>query len=246
MTESTSTTVGDVTTSPPLSDISTAALRELETEMQAWGISRDSTQCVIDGLVEGGFVQGLDDLTLLDTLFFDETEPLAEYPPELAKFTEGFFFYLMDPQAGCLRPAELTAVMENFARAADNTGLFFYGDDPTLDSLHDGCAAGSLADCDMLYLASDFGSPYEVMAVTCGGLVDPIDPTDTCMTALDDFSEAEQLAEQCTEGFYLACDAYFTTTLVGSAEEDLAASCGGLREPTATSPCWLTFGFGSR
>ena len=218
---------------------------ELESELRAWGTSEDSIQCVEDGLVEGGYVQGLDDVSVLEMLFVDESDPLSELPPEFAHFVDGFLYYLFDPQEGCLRPSELTAAFENLSIEGEDFGYSSYGDDPTLDALYDGCSAGSLADCDMLFLVADFGSEYENMAVTCGGLTEEIDVTATCMAALQDFSEAGDLGAQCEGGFYIACDAYFVVTVVGSEEEELAASCGGIREPNLTTPCWITYGFGS-
>lgn len=43
-----------------------------------------------------------------------------------------------------------------------------YGDDPELDALWDGCAAGDYAACDTLWIESPFGSDYESFAETCG------------------------------------------------------------------------------
>jgi len=218
----------------------------VESELRTMGLSEDSIQCVTAGLVDGGYVEGLDDLGMLDLLFIDTSDPLSDVPPEMAHFVDGFLYYLFDTQEGCLRPAEITEVFENLSLQGEDLGYSFYGDDPTLDELHDGCAAGSLADCDMLFLVSDFGSEYENMAVSCGGLVDEVDPTETCMIALQDFSEGEALARQCDSGFFIACDAYFIVTVVGSEEEALAASCGGIRESNVTTPCWIAYGFGSR
>lgn len=228
------------------SGVTSQVLEEVALELRAWGVSDESIQCVKDGLVEGGYVQGLDEVGLLEMVFVDESAPLSDFPPELARFVEGFLFYITDPQEGCLRPAELSAALENMTIQAEDLGYSSYGDDPTLDTLYDGCADGSLADCDMLFLVADFGSEYEKMALTCGELIEEIDITATCMSALQDFSEAEDLATQCENGFYIACDAYFLVTVVGSEEEALAASCGGIREPDATTPCWLIYGFGSR
>lgn len=125
-------------------------------------------------------------------------------------------------------------------------GYASYGEDPTLDELHDGCAAGSLADCDMLLLVADSGSEYGNLAVTCGGLVEEIDSTSTCMDALQNFSEKDDLARQCEGGFFIACDAYRLLAVVGSEEQALAATCGGIRDPSDTTPCWISYGFGFR
>jgi hypothetical protein len=243
---SNTTTLQAETTEAGASAGTSEVLIEVESELRTWGVSEDSIQCVTDGLVEGGYVQGLDDLGVLDLLFIDESGPVSEFPPELAHFVEGFYYYLFDPQEGCLRPSELTAVSENLRIEGEDLGYSSYGDDPTLDELYDGCAAGSLADCDMLFLVADLGSEYENMAATCGELVEEIDPSSTCMGALQDFSEGDDLARQCESGFFIACDAYFIITVLGSEEEALAASCGGIRDSNVTTPCWVAYGFGSR
>lgn len=243
---STTTTHAPSTTDSQNSILSTEVVEEVRTGLQQWGVSEDSIQCVTDGLVEGGYVQGLEELSILETVLFDETAPLTEAPPEFAHFMDGFLHFLTDPQDGCLRPSELASAMENMSIEGQDLGYSSYGDDPVLDRLHDGCLAGSLADCDMLYLAADFGSEYEAVATSCGGLVEELESTSTCMGALQNFSEAEDLASQCQDGFFLACDAYYLITVVGSEEEELAATCGGVRESNLTTPCWLAYGFGSR
>jgi hypothetical protein len=43
-----------------------------------------------------------------------------------------------------------------------------YGDDPALDALWDGCAAGDYAACDTLWWQSPIGSDYESFGSTCG------------------------------------------------------------------------------
>lgn len=244
---SSNTTIQEVETSEAGASASTSeVLEEVESELRTWGVSEDTIQCVTDGLVDGGYIEGLDDMGLLDLLFIDESAPLSEFPPELAHFVEGFIYYLADPQEGCLSPSELGAAFENLSIEGEDFGYSSYGDDPTLDELYDGCAAGSLADCDMLFLVSDFGSEYENMAVTCGGLVEEIDLMSNCMGAVQDFSEGDDLARQCESGFFIACDAYFSITVVGSEEEALATSCGGIRDSSVMTPCWLAYGFGSR
>lgn len=243
---STSTTQASSTTDPQNSALGAEVVEEIRTGLQQWGVSEDSIQCVTDGLVEGGYVEELEELSILETVLFDETAPLTEAPPEFAHFVDGFLHFLTDPQNGCLRPSELASAMENLSIEGQDLGYSSYGDDPVLDRLNDGCLAGSLADCDMLYLAADFGSEYEAVATSCGDLVEELELTSTCMSALQDYSEAEDLASQCQDGFFLACDAYYLITVVGSEEEELATTCGGVRESSLTTPCWLAYGFGSR
>jgi hypothetical protein len=43
-----------------------------------------------------------------------------------------------------------------------------YGDNPELDALYDGCAAGDGDACDELYFNSEVGSEYEAFGMTCG------------------------------------------------------------------------------
>lgn len=45
-----------------------------------------------------------------------------------------------------------------------------YGDDPALDGLYDACAAGDLEACDELWWISPYGSDYEAIASSCGGM----------------------------------------------------------------------------
>ena len=50
---------------------------------------------------------------------------------------------------------------------------FTYGDNPRLDELWDGCAAGVYADCDTLYFTSDFDTDYEAFGDSCGRRNEP-------------------------------------------------------------------------
>lgn len=222
-------------------------LEELGIEIQSWGVSESSWDCIETGLIEGGYVDGLEDVGFIEALFFDEKAPLVEAPPEIERFMDGFFVLLADPQRGCLRPAEWTTVQQYLSANPIDYGFSTYGSDPTLDMLYDGCEAGSMADCDMLYLPADYGGEYEEFALTCGGRVEPIDPaSEFCMSVMNDFSEEADLATQCESGFYVACDLLYLISSIGSAEEELAASCGGARDPDPATPCWLKFGMGSR
>jgi len=245
--QSTSTlrpTPSSSTTEPSLDDTTTELLSELSDEVRSWGVSDSSWTCIETGLIEGGYVEGLDDLGFLDLFLLDEDAPLTEMPPEMEYFLEGFVFFLYDLHEGCLSPAELTGAREFFA--ANPEGPMTYGSEPTLDMLYDGCQAGSRADCDMLFLISEFGSEYEDQAITCGGRIEPIADHTNCMFTEQDFTEIDDLIAQCESGFYLACDALFIVSLVGSPEEDIGTSCGGIREPNDTVPCFVAYGFGSR
>ena len=48
-----------------------------------------------------------------------------------------------------------------------------YGDNPRLDALWDGCAAGVYDDCDTLYFISEIGSEYEYFGDSCGRRNEP-------------------------------------------------------------------------
>jgi len=43
-----------------------------------------------------------------------------------------------------------------------------YGDNPELDAMWDGCAAGDGDACDELYFNSQVGTDYEAFGSTCG------------------------------------------------------------------------------
>lgn len=62
----------------------------------------------------------------------------------------------------------MTSVQQYLSANPIDYGFSMYGSDPVLDMLYDGCEAGSMADCDMLYLPADFGGEHEECALTCG------------------------------------------------------------------------------
>ena len=232
------------TTTPSLDNTATEVVSEVRDEVLSWGVSESSWTCIETGLVEGGYVEGLDDLGFVDMLFFDGDAPISEAPPELEHFFEGFTIFLADPVQGCLSPAELALINDFFA--ANTEGPMAYGSEPTLDMLYDGCQAGSLADCDTLYLISEIGSEYEDQAITCGGRSEPVAEDSNCMFTEQDFTEVDDLVAQCESGFYPACDTLYVVSVIGSPEEDIATSCGGIREVGNLLPCHLAYGFGSR
>lgn len=116
-----------------------------------------------------------------------------------------------------------------------------------LDLLHEGCVAGSSADCDMLYLSSPIDSDYEDESLVCGGRTMRRDPQQTtCMAEEDSFDELDDVRIQCQGGFYPACDLMYYVSPVGSEDETLGATCAGLMDPESTEGCVSTFGFGTR
>lgn len=126
-----------------------------------------------------------------------------------------------------------------------------YGDDAVLDGFYDSCAAGDMAACDDLWMSSPYGSDYEAFAMTCGGSTD--EPAfGTCeLWAEWEQQEAEWEAEErrqqeeeqrqaqeaaallaalvagCQGGDMQACDDLEWEADYGSAEYEVAATCGG-------------------
>ena len=209
------------------------------------GISEASADCVVTGLRDGGYFDSLAELDESELDALSELTPgsgLAGAPPEFQHLMEGFFLYVFDPTIGCLSPAELSVL--------DSAGSGFSSDPlvaSVVVSLEAGCSRGSMADCDMLWFMSDVDSPEEMIAETCGGRNDPIDfDLTSCVVVYDNDADFEQLVQECGDGFNVACDILYFLTDIGSEEEALAASCGGLREPVYNLPCIATFGLGSR
>lgn len=143
-----------------------------------------------------------------------------------------------------------TEVSETFAgigESLDDSESTSYGTDPDMDMLYDGCSDGSNADCDMLWLVSPINSEYEDLSIVCGGRTVPIEQgSATCITTLETFSEVVDLRTQCQGGFFAACDALFYISEVGSTDEDVAVTCGGLNDPDSLTSCWVLYGFGTR
>ncbi|GIG26138.1 DUF4190 domain-containing protein [Cellulomonas denverensis] len=114
-----------------------------------------------------------------------------------------------------------------------------------LDRLWDGCAAGVMADCDDLYYESDYDSPEEEFAETCGGittysggscyLLEEQDTTDDGDTGTGtsvepdtygDDPELDALWDACEAGDGQACDDLYWESPLGSDYEDFASTCG--------------------
>lgn len=218
-------------------------------ELQASGLSEASWECIEQGLRSGGYVAEIaETVETWDQAAFDDYGAfggaLTDLPPSAAHFMEGYFHFALDPRDGCLSPQELTALGLSAAASGDPMTL---GSDPTLDSLHERCEAGSMADCDMMWLVSPLESEYEAAAFVCGGRTGPDDfSTSSCMYYHDDFSGVEALESQCHDGFFPACDWLGAVVPVSSDSADVALTCGGRRDPNSTTLCWLAFGMGTR
>jgi hypothetical protein len=238
------TTVAPATKTTPPAPTTTEGgaqnlLHVLGQEVQSWGVSESSWECVEEGLIEGDLLEGVVDLSDIDP-----DAQLSETPEELERFIAAIFSLLVGPSQGCLSPEEIAAAEEFFA--SNPQGPLTYGSDATLDMLYHGCLEGAMSDCDMLYLVAGFNSEYEEQAATCGDRNDPIEADTTCMLEYSDVAGFDKLAKQCESGFFVACDALHVVAALGSPEEKLAASCGDIRETDYMIPCWIVYGLGTR
>lgn len=118
-----------------------------------------------------------------------------------------------------------------------------YGDDSGLDGLWDACAAGDLGACDELYLSAGWGTEYEEFGATCGQISEPAygmcqvhadwDAEQERVVAEQERADAETsaalnaLLTSCEGGDMQACDDLQWEASYGSAEYDVAESCGG-------------------
>lgn len=113
---------------------------------------------------------------------------------------------------------------------------FGYGDDAQLDALVDACTSGDMDACDELYWAAGFGTDYEGVATSCGGASHS--GYGTCAWAADIEAEAAEqaaseasalaaFASSCEGGDMQACDDLAWDAEYGSAEYELAQTCGG-------------------
>jgi hypothetical protein len=108
-----------------------------------------------------------------------------------------------------------------------------YGDDASLDGLHDACLAGDDRACDLLYLTSPVDSEYESVGEGCGGRA-PTDEFCAPETEMSDdgFSSLDNpgldvLSRDCVAGDPIACDLLYQISPIDSEEEQLAHTCGG-------------------
>lgn len=117
-----------------------------------------------------------------------------------------------------------------------------YGDDPALDELQDDCVAGDMAACDSLYWSAGFGSAYESVATSCGGLVE--DPVyGMCEYYAEQAAEdaaaqsaVSRLVNTCEAGDMSACDELAIVADWGSDAYETAETCGG-HYPDGYSSC---------
>lgn len=222
-------------------------LADARQSAQEMGVSDAGWDCIERNLRANGYVDPLDDLDDADVAYLeslDYNSALTDAPPAVQAFVEAYFRYAFDPVEGCLSPQEIVALGDG---AADPDAPMDYGSHAVLDMLHDGCRAGSLADCDMLWFESPVGSEYEELAETCAGRNAPLDfNVDLCQFHHGDLSEMNAVQSQCQEGFFTACDLLYIMSDIGSSQEQVGATCGGRRSASQTLPCSVEFGYGSR
>lgn len=121
-----------------------------------------------------------------------------------------------------------------------------YGDDPTLDDLHDECVDGDDRACDLLFwLAPEIGE-YADTANDCGGRglgdrvsCSPEGTVDASGVAPEDSVGAQQLRRDCGGGDLMACDLLYWISPFGSDNEEFGFTCGG-RLPMGGAPTCRT------
>jgi len=109
-----------------------------------------------------------------------------------------------------------------------------------LEELRSRCAAGDFLMCDVLFLASDFGSELESLGLSCGGL-----STSDEGSCADEFGVAYDLGDlrgDCGDGDMVACDLLYLYSPSGSFEEAYGDECGGLGGGTNRT-CVVSWGF---
>lgn len=113
------------------------------------------------------------------------------------------------------------------------------GDDEDLNDLANACFdPGDMFACDQLFAATEVDSDLEAYSQTCGGRIEEQDGAPDCADRFDvsvpdaappaDFDDVDfnDLADQCFEGDFGACDQLFQDTPVGSDAEAYGSTCG--------------------
>lgn len=123
-----------------------------------------------------------------------------------------------------------------------------YGDDASLDLLHDGCRAGDAASCDLLFLLSGADTGYESIAASCGetvaagGALCTAIEVDRSGYAVPGDPAYADLRDECASGDGVACDLYFRLAEIGSPEEEFGLTCGGAFPTGALPDCRTVLG----
>ena len=222
-----------------------AFLAGIDEGFEAAEVGDESQDCIVQSMEEGGYLDGLDDLTdaeLTQLEDFDFNVGLSTAPPALQSAVEGYYIAILE--GGCLSPGEMEAI------AATPSGVpgepTVLGDDPALDRLLSECCAGDLVACDILYLAGPVGSEYEDHGATCGGLNEPLGVTDPYCIQTHDAVDLDALHAGCASGDFGSCDLLFASSPVSSDYQEFGRTCGG-REPDGQPGfCMTLYGLGTR
>jgi len=102
---------------------------------------------------------------------------------------------------------------------------FGVSDAVMLEELRSRCAAGDFLMCDVLFLASDFGSELESFGLSCGGLSTS---DEACADEFGVVYDLGDLRGDCGDGDMVACDLLYLYSPPGSLEEAFGDECGGL------------------
>lgn len=105
------------------------------------------------------------------------------------------------------------------------------GEAEVIAALTEGCKDGDYVMCDVLYQAAPFDSALETYADTCGSRTSG---EGFCATAFDVDIDLDALETECVAGDMLACDQLYIYTAIGSDQEAIGRSCGGLERESRT------------
>lgn len=104
------------------------------------------------------------------------------------------------------------------------------GNDLVLAALQSSCEAGDMVMCDLLYMSTPLGSELEAYGDSCGGRNEP---AGWCADIYDVDIDLDDLVGDCIGGDMLACDMAYMYSDIGSQEEAVGGSCGGLGKTEA-------------
>lgn len=104
------------------------------------------------------------------------------------------------------------------------------GNDVVLAALQSSCEAGDMVMCDLLYMSTPLGSELEAYGDSCGGRNEP---AGWCAEVYDVDIDLDDLVGDCIGGDMLACDMAYMYSDIGSQEEAVGGSCGGLGKTEA-------------
>jgi hypothetical protein len=110
-------------------------------------------------------------------------------------------------------------------------GRLVTGEAEVIAALTAGCEDGDYIMCDVLYQAAPFDSELETYADTCGNRTSG---EGFCATEFDVDIDLDALETECLAGDMFSCDQLYIYTPIGSVEEEIGRSCGGLERESRT------------